>query len=336
MSYNYTLQYRTFDELVADAANDFKKYQLEGIIEPQELIKVARRVNYDLGLRIFQTKEVVLEVEKNRVRLPNDFYVLNFAFVCNKYSTKVYYPQGTHIEERPVGQVAPEYQQAPPADVDFCTDITVPEEPCDPCDPCAQCGQPCCEDTCNVCCTNPSSCHLTCKGEVMQVVQVLKSETRYYEYMIPLKIASNPKAVDKDCPNLHWSGELSGYIKDGWLFTNFETGKIYLNYQGNLEDDHGNMLVPDHPKLNEYYEYALKQRILENLIMNDEPVNGTKIQLIEGRLRTAKSDAHSIVNTPNFGELRDVYKANRRAFFNKYYSMFRSYGGPLDRFSNYP
>jgi hypothetical protein len=335
MSYNYTLQYRTFDELVADASSDFKKYQLSGIIDPQELVKVAQRVNYDLGLRIYQTREVVLEVEKNKVRLPNDFYILNFAFVCNKYKVKSYVPQGTHIEERPIGQIAPEYQEAPPEEVDFCTDITVPEEPCDPCDPCAQCNQPCCGDVCNACCTNPESCSLTCKGEVMQVVQVLKTETRYYEYMVPLKIALNPKAIDKDCPNLRWESELSAYIKDGWLFTNFETGKIYLNYQGMMEDDHGNLLVPDHPKLNEYYEYALKQRILENLIMNDEVVNPQKIQLVEQRYRHAKSDAHSIVNTPNFEELRQVYQMNRKAMYNKYYSMFRSYGGPLDRFSRY-
>ena len=85
MSYNYTLKYRTFDTLLADVANDFKKYQLQDIIDPSDTIKVARRVNYDLGLRIYKTNEVVLEVEKNRVRLPNDFYVLNFALACANY-----------------------------------------------------------------------------------------------------------------------------------------------------------------------------------------------------------------------------------------------------------
>jgi hypothetical protein len=330
MSYNYTLQYRTFDELFADASNDFKKYQLEGIIEPQELIKVAQRVNYDLGLRIYQTKEVMLEVEKHKVRLPNDFYVLNFAFVCNKYEVKTYYPQGTHIEERPIGTVTPEYQQAPPREIDFCTDVIIPQEPTNPC---GQCGEPVYNDTCNSCCNNPDSCTLTCKGEVTQIVQVLKSETRYYNQMAPLKI-TNSKNVDKHCPNLYWDGELRGEIKEGnWLHTNFETGKVYLNYQGMMEDHEGNLLVPNHPKLNEYYEYALKQRILENLVMNDEQVNPSKIQLIETRYRASRNDALSIVNTPNFEEMREVYRMNRKAFYNKYYSMFRSYGGPLDKFT---
>ena len=87
--------------------------------------------------------------------------------------------------------------------------------------------------------------------------------------MRPLTIAKNAKAVDQDCPNLSWESPFSAYIKDGWLYTSFETGKVYLNYQGMMEDCDGNLLVPEHPLLNEYYEYALKQRILENLIMND-------------------------------------------------------------------
>ena len=78
MSYNYTLRYRTFDQLLSDIQVDFQNLALQDMIEPQQLIKVAKRVNYDLGLRIFKTKEVLLEVEKFRVRLPDDFFTLNF------------------------------------------------------------------------------------------------------------------------------------------------------------------------------------------------------------------------------------------------------------------
>jgi hypothetical protein len=55
--FNYTLKYRTFDDLVSDVAIDFEKFDIEGMIQPQTLIKIARKVNYDLGLRIYQTKE---------------------------------------------------------------------------------------------------------------------------------------------------------------------------------------------------------------------------------------------------------------------------------------
>ena len=52
MSYNYTLKYRTFDQLIAAAKGDFRKYDLNDEIMDQDLVKVAQRVNYDLGLRI--------------------------------------------------------------------------------------------------------------------------------------------------------------------------------------------------------------------------------------------------------------------------------------------
>jgi hypothetical protein len=325
MSYNYTLKYRTFDELLADVSNDFKKYQLQDVIDSSEFIKVAKRVNYDLGLRIYKTKERILEVEKGRVRLPNDFYVLNFAMACGKYEVKQYMPQGTHIEEKIVGKVTPEYQQAPEDPVDFCT-VPLQEEPCDPCDPCAQCNAPqtTCEP-CNTCCADPTSCSLNCKGEVIQLVQVLKSETRTYNMLAPIRITQNSRDIDCDCPGLYWDSTLTAYISDGWLYTSFQTGKVYLNYQGHLEDDEGNLLIPDHDAINEYYEYALKQRIIENLIMNDEEVNPNKLQLIEQRYRAARNHALTIVNTPNFGELKQLYQANRNAMQSKYYDMFKSY-----------
>ncbi len=64
MSYNYTLKYKTFDQLISEVQSDFETLNLEGFILNQQLIKVAKRINYDLGLRVFQTKEAILEVEK--------------------------------------------------------------------------------------------------------------------------------------------------------------------------------------------------------------------------------------------------------------------------------
>jgi hypothetical protein len=325
MSRNYTLKYRTFDQLLADVSSDFKKYQLQDLIDAQDVIKVAKRVSYDLGLRINMTKESILEVEKGRVKLPNDFYVLNFVMACGKYETKQYLPQGTHIEEKIVGKVTPEYQEAPPEVIDLC-DVPLVPPPCDPCDPCAQCGEELtnCEP-CSSCCANPDSCTISCNGDLVQLVQVLKSETRTYKVTAPIRIVQNEEVLADDCPNVYWRSELTGYIKDGWLYTSFDTGKVYLNYQGALEDAECNLLVVDHDMINEYYEYALKDRILENLFMNDEEVNPNKIQIIKQGLRVARNNALSIVNTPNFSELKDLYQANRKAFSSKYYDMFKSY-----------
>ncbi len=57
---NKELQYRTFNELLDEVRLDFNMYELESMIDPAQLIKVAQRVNYDLGLRISSNQPCLL------------------------------------------------------------------------------------------------------------------------------------------------------------------------------------------------------------------------------------------------------------------------------------
>jgi hypothetical protein len=322
MSFNYTLKYRTLDQLLNEVLVDFQNFNLENMIEPHQMIKVAKRVNYDLGLRIFQTKEAILEVEKGRVKLPDNFYVLNFALLCGNYQVHEPVIQGTQVHERIIpdpNALIPQYQ-CQPSVVPVCAPDPPPVTPCDPCN---KCGSPCCEPgPCPQCA--PPCVRLDCKGNEYQLVQVIKTQTRSYDFLYPIKMLQNNETIDCDCPNLYWDAPNTGWIRDGFLYVNFEHGKVYLNYQGTLEDDQGNVLVPDHDLLNEYYEYAFKQRILENLMMNDENVT-TKLQLIEVRYRAARDQALGLVNMPNFAEMKKMWEVNRKAQYSKYYNMFKSY-----------
>ena len=99
-------KYRTFDQLLNDVAIDFSSFSLEGFVEPAQLIKVATRVNYDLGLKIHRTKQLVLEIEHNKARLPHDFAYLNYAFICGEYKIETgSMPSGTHTETVSVNYV---------------------------------------------------------------------------------------------------------------------------------------------------------------------------------------------------------------------------------------
>ena len=138
--------------------------------------------------------------------------------------------------------------------------------------------------------------------------------------------------IEYDCPNLYFNTSDEGWIKNGFLNTTFETGKVYLNYQGELVDDDGNLMVPDHELLNEYYEYALKQRIFENLFINGEDV-AQRMKLVEAKLREARNNSLSLVNTPNFKEMEKLWWTNRRAMYSKYYDMFKSHN-PNNAFHN--
>ena len=332
MDFNYTLKYRSFNQLLEDVSVDLNTLALENMIEPQQLIKLAKKLNYDLGLRINQTKEVILEVCHGKVKLPDDFYVFNFALLCGTYTVNTGYNiGGTNIQEVPYVEV--------PSTVDVCSPITVNCRTCNanPCNNTAGCdlNHPIVDpipvaydplnpygDTCI-----PPRVFMNCKGDKYELVQIVggSGETRTYSSTMPLRMKAS-QDIECNCPNLYWNTANEGWIQGGFLFTTLDTCKVYLNYQGQMEDDQGNLLVPDHDLLNEYYEYALKARIFENLYLNGEDV-AQRMQLVEQRLKAARNNALSVVNTPNFRELEDMWWTNRRAMYGKYYSMFESYSG---------
>lgn len=286
---NTELTYRTFDQLLDEVSADFTTYSIEGMIEPGQLIKVAQRVNYDLGLRIHGTKEKILDIEKRKTKLPDDFYVLNYAMLCSKYTVQQPVMQGRQTEN-----------------------IIINGSMCRKCgEPDPQCS---CEKTYAVECK-------TGEKVFVQVVEKRYFETRVYETFDRVNIATSTGRKDA----LDDSGK-NGYIKNGFIYTNLEEGRLFISYQGSLQDDDGSLLVLDHPVINEYYEYAVKQRILENLFIGGEEVS-QKMQLIEQRLRSARNNALSIVNTPDFAEMYKVWQMNRRAMYGKYYDMFKSSDG---------
>jgi hypothetical protein len=43
MDFNYTLKYRTFNQLLEDVTVDLSSFALENMIEPQQLIKLAKK-----------------------------------------------------------------------------------------------------------------------------------------------------------------------------------------------------------------------------------------------------------------------------------------------------
>ena len=122
-------KYRTFDQLLESVKVDFNTYDMEGMIEPQQLIKVAIRVNYDLGIRIQRTNSVILDVENSKAQLPSDFSTLCYAAICGKFKINNTMPSGTHIDT-----TQPKYTPEPgftgPCDDPECKDVCVIKE-CD-------------------------------------------------------------------------------------------------------------------------------------------------------------------------------------------------------------
>lgn len=282
------LVYKTFDELISEVAVDFKMYNAEGYIDPAQLIKVAQKCNYDLGLRINMTKETIIEIDNGKAKLPDDFDVLNYALLLDKYVEQEVIITGTQRED--VAIVPDQY--------------------------CSRCGHTSVICKCHTVITNDCGTHF-------QVIEKYKTQTRVYEKFERLHFKRNSR-VSKVCSDSSINSSKSAELKNNHVYIPVDTGKIYISYQGAMEDEDGNLLVLDNPVVNEYYEYAIKERLLENLYFNGEDVE-RKLNLAQQKLRIARNNAKSLVNMPDFDELKKVHDMNRKVQYHKYYNMFSSY-----------
>lgn len=355
------IQYRTFDELYDSASSDLKMFDLENMINRFDLIKVAQRVNSDLGIRISMSKHKVLEVSKRVARLPSDMHVMNFAVIMEgRNVTKPTEHLKTYTDGLLDGllqtkmfqlnQFSDIYDIVQGAnqithDLDtenllvqaFGSDGSLLQFEVEITDP----------NSLNIISASPTTIRavkvvvIGAKANttesmqtVTDIVEIADSPSNPYvirwtdrkftKYNKFVRMSlEKSKSVSPDSENLQGRCFHQGYIKNGFLHTNFEEGEVLINYQSLMEDDHGNLLVMDHPEINEYYEYAVKERILENLYLAGEEV-ANKLQLIQGKLRISRNIAKGYVNMPDFAEFKKVVEMNRKAMYHKYYRMFQS------------
>jgi hypothetical protein len=78
------LRYITLNQLMASVEADLPTFADSGMIDRGKIIKVIRRVNEDLGLKINNEREGVVEIINGKGRLPEDFYILQMAAICSK------------------------------------------------------------------------------------------------------------------------------------------------------------------------------------------------------------------------------------------------------------
>lgn len=283
------IKYRTFDELLASVLSDFKTYDQEGMIDPQDLIKIAQKINTQLSVKINKNKQKILEIEKGRVKLPNDYFKLNLAFILSERVVSTPVLHGVQTE-----------------------DVLVLPNDCDNPSPIpfSNFNGSCREGTVRM-----TEC---CKR--YEVVQYFRNSTYTYKQLHKIRIEDGP-GIEFDCPNRTFKSDFSAYVKNGWLYTNVDSGKLYISYISIMEDEEGNLLVLDDNIINEYYEYALKERILENLLMNGEDVAG-KLNFIAGKRKSAHLEAVTRAGMFEFDELEKMWEMNRRAMYKKYYYQF--------------
>jgi hypothetical protein len=161
----------------------------------------------------------------------------------------------------------------------------------------------------------------------IEIIEENRFYKRTYRNITPLYIQPSREASGF---NSYEAFNLQGntaILKDGFLQTARECGTVYMNYQGVLEDDDGNLLVLDHPMINLWYEAEVSYRILRNLYINGEPDIERRLQLLDKERKEEKGQAMRIAYTPDFNLMKQTFEIFRDREYEKHFAPFSGFFG---------
>lgn len=307
------IKYRRFDQLISEVRRDFPLLDLD----PADFIKHALYVNALLGVKINQVKERTVAIKNGKGKLPEDFDIFNKAFFLDTYSEII--PMGVLGEEILVSVPKPDYTMP---NVNVCIPETLPA-PAPGCGPCETHCSDCAHEYQTCMCIPSDHVRTNCNGESMVVFRKYRNHVRKYEKFIPVKLVNSPQVMDEFCNPDRGLAKCQVTIRDGFIRSSGITnGTLYLNYDGLREDEEGNLLVLDHPIINMFYEYYMKSKAIELSLASNQQLNPDLVKIVFSELRIHQNQALSIINSPEFDEIKKAHKALRKAFYNKYYRMF--------------
>ena len=120
--------------------------------------------------------------------------------------------------------------------------------------------------------------------------------------------------------SLTQNGRVAAYLKNGWIyFPGKNEGLVRLTYVSEMENEEGEYITLDHPLVNDYYEYAIKERIFENLLLAGHSQYSQRYDLMRQKKAENKLVANGYVNTPGYREMKRAHRKNRAKSYHKYY-----------------
>jgi hypothetical protein len=181
-----------------------------------------------------------------------------------------------------------------------------------------------------VCKSTYDYCTDTC-GNLLSIKQVFDRFSVTYSESFNLKVSNDAKPFcTNSCVNLNYFKEQNEItIKNKQVFTNFNSGHIYLEYLSNLETEDGDFLIPDNPTIIEWIKDELKVELFQVLYDNGVGDMIQRLGKAEKDLEISRSNARSLYKTWELTELFDL-----RKFL---YSRFHKYNTAVyGRYYAYP
>ena len=283
------IRYRTFSQLMASVSSDMDVYADNTMIDDSKFIKVVRKVNADLSIKINKEKEVILDIVNHKVVLPDDFMYLQLAMLCSvQPATSL--SRGVDAPKLSLDEVGCE-----------CQNSCYPDNTVSICDKCYHVNQ-----------------------------HIGYDLTVHYDTNVPVKLTQKSlKYCSDSCMNTHIKSDKYKYTLDiddnVMTLDGIKNGKLYLNYTTDMVNEEGELLIVDHPLVNDYYEYAVKTKMLENFLFNDKAPNiQQKLQISNERLKQSRIEAMNFTYMPEYTDILNYGNSKKSNFYNKYIKIFNN------------
>lgn len=286
---NIPWKYIKLSQLMSSVRSDLNLYDDAGMIDEDRVIKIIAECNEKLGQRIFKSRECKIEVCNGVADLPGDLWKIE-----NIFATRIV--DGVDITPM-VRARQLEFSPTPPKDK---TKIITY-------------GKMGCVDSCNNC------------YWVSDRREEVKPEKIQYEVITPLIVSNRivSKCVEYSPCDKYRHGNYQVDLENEQLTFNFKDGEVYISYLGNLLSDDGEIEIPFHPKLNSYYEYAVMEKILQDIFLNSDGDVINKLKYITEKKKESYAIAWDYVNTAQVNEWANAQKNIQRDYYNKWYRIFK-------------
>lgn len=312
MSYYYKYNFVSPEPIYAIVQEEFKSFfdtgSVDSLLFPTYLDKCLKK----LGKATYTIVPVILDVVNFEARLPDNFYAIREAWLCDEIPVKQFQEPASF------------YSQTGTA-----TSIQI---------------GPTITDQTNGC--NNSDCsNVDCNGECLPtLIQVVYKHNKEVARSFSRKHLLKPGNIavrehcDLYCANFASSSFDSFDIRDNKFVTNFRNGTVYILMYAIDYDDTGNQLIPDNYRIKEYLEAFLKFKVVEMMTnqTNDETFNQLQQKL--AYYKQLADEAYIMADIEI--KKQDVFSKQRRIIQEKnrfnMYELPRRISTPDGRNSNGP
>lgn len=258
------IKYISVDELLNEVENTLYSYYQAGTVDNSHCYPVIIECLSKLGTKIYSTTDVYLDVRNYKVLLPKDFYKLIYAVGCDYIKDFAVKTESPQLFEMVVGNV-------------FQVDYPIKLR------------------------NNDRMCEGTC-GEVYEVVQRVEGQEIAYADIFPLKLKSSNFSVS-GCKNLFEQSEREIKIENGYIYTNFPEGTLYVRYMQNIIVNDVDIMIPDYPKIKEWIKSVCIKTLLEKIYYNGESDVLQRLQYANQQLSLKELNAMSFIKMVDREEL---------------------------------